>query len=360
MKELPKVYFERLLESSPDIVVAVDRKGTVIFYNDGATLTLGYTAKEVLGTHVFELYPSAEEAKRVMAAMRSETESGAGRVKNFETQFVDKDGKRIPVAVSGSIIYDEKEREQGSIGFAKDIEELRLHEQIATLGELAIGLAHEINNPLESLVNHADMLERFVKNSVDTQVYETGHDRIVAMKRGLRRIQTIVERVGEIAAAGTYGTIEYMPGRLMTDLGLGEEETGSMPAHDGNRHLSGKIILVVDDDEEIRSTMSEILGAEGCKVMLRATGLEALEAIKEQTPDLVISDVVMPDMDGYDLFREVNGQPGSVPVVLMTAYYYDKDHVIKRSKTDGLDDVIFKKPIDPERLLDLIEARVGG
>ena len=106
--------------------------------------------------------------------------------------------------------------------------------------------------------------------------------------------------------------------------------------------------------------MSEILGAEGCKVMLRATGLEALEAIKEQTPDLVISDVVMPDMDGYDLFREVNGQPGSVPVVLMTAYYYDKDNVIKRSKTDGLDDVIFKKPIDPERLLDLIEARVGG
>ena len=360
MKELPKVYFERLLESSPDIVVAVDRKGTVIFYNDGATLTLGYTAKEVLGTHVFELYPSAEEAKRVMAAMRSETESGAGRVKNFETQFVDKDSKRIPVAISGSIIYDEKEREQGSIGFAKDIEELRLHEQIATLGELAIGLAHEINNPLESLVNHADMLERFVKNSVDTQVYESGHDRIVAMKRGLRRIQTIVERVGEIAADGTYGTIEYMPGRLMTDLGLGEEETGSMPAHDGDRHLSGKTILVVDDDEEVRSTMSEILGAEGCKVMLRATGLEALEAIKEQTPDLVISDVVMPDMDGYDLFREVNGQPGSVPVVLMTAYYYDKDHVIKRSKTDGLDDVIFKKPIDPERLLDLIEARVGG
>ncbi len=340
--------------------MAVDRHGTVIFYNDGAILTLGYTAKEVLGTHVFELYPSPGEAKRVMAAMRAEEEDGPGRIKNFETEFVDKYGRVIPVAISGSIIYDEKEREQGSIGFAKDIGELRLHEQIETLGELAIGLAHEINNPLESLVNHADMLERFVKKTSAGEEYETEHGRLAAIKRGLRRIQTIVERVGEIAAAGSYGTIEYMPGRLMTDLGLGEEKPQPAPASNGHPHLAGKTILVVDDDEEVRSTMSEILGAEGCKVLLRATGLEALEVVNEESPDLVISDVVMPDMDGYDLFRELSGRPEALPVVLMTAYYYDKDHVIKRSKTDGLDDVIFKKPIDPERLLDLIEARVGG
>ena len=360
MKELPKVYFERLLESSPDIVVAVDRQGTVIFYNDGATLTLGYSAKEVLGSHVFELYPSAKEAKRVMAAMRSEDEGGAGRIKNFETEFAGKDGQRLAVAISGSIIHDEKGREQGSIGFAKDIGELRLHEQLATLGELAIGLAHEINNPLESLVNHAEMLERFAKSAAAGQQYETEHARIIAIKRGLRRIQTIVERVGEIAAAGTYGTIEYMPGRLMTDLGLGEAEPDQAPVNNGKRQLAGKTILVVDDDEEVRSTMSEILGAEGCRVLLRATGLEALSAINEESPDLIISDVVMPDMDGYDLFKEVNSRSEPPPLVLMTAYYYDKDHVLKRSKTEGLDDVIFKKPIDPGRLLDLIEARIGG
>jgi hypothetical protein len=44
----------------------------------------------------------------------------------------------------------------------------------------------------------------------------------------------------------------------------------------------------------------------------------------------------------------------------MTAYYYDKDHVLKRSKAGGLKDVIFKKPIKPARLLELIDARVGN
>ena len=44
VRELPQVYFERLLETSPDIVVAVDREGIVIFYNDGAAATLGYSA----------------------------------------------------------------------------------------------------------------------------------------------------------------------------------------------------------------------------------------------------------------------------------------------------------------------------
>src|SRR5262249_14205388 len=66
---LPSIYFEKLLESSPDIVVAVDRRGTITFYNDGARQTLGYTPDEVLGQHVTRLYPDLAEARKVMAAM---------------------------------------------------------------------------------------------------------------------------------------------------------------------------------------------------------------------------------------------------------------------------------------------------
>ena len=68
---LPSIYFEKLLESSPDIVVAVDRKGTIIFYNDGARQTLGYASAEVLGQHVTRLYPDLDEARKVMAALRA-------------------------------------------------------------------------------------------------------------------------------------------------------------------------------------------------------------------------------------------------------------------------------------------------
>ena len=358
MRELPKVYFERLLETSPDIVVAVDGNGVVIFYNAGAEGSLGYNANEVLGTPVVRLYPSETEARRVMQAMRD----GGGRVSTFETEFVAKDGRKVPVAISGSIIHDEKGREQGSIGFAKDIGRLREHDQLVTLGQLAVSLAHEVNNPLEVLVNQTELLERFLRQKASSEEYTREHERVEAIKRELRRIQSIVERVGEMAADGFYAAREYMPGRLMTDLGLDAapvREVAPEPCVCGGE-ISGKTILVVDDDEAVRNSMAEILGGEGCHVLTTPSGHEALRFLEHEKVDLVISDVQMPDMDGYELFRCIRDGHAKLPVVLMTAYYYDKDHVIKRSKADGLRDVIFKKPIDPSRLREIVESRAGG
>ncbi len=358
MRELPKVYFERLLETSPDIVVAVDRKGVVIFYNDGAEDTLGYNANEVLGTPVARLYPDEGEARRVMQAMRD----GGGHISTFETEFVAKNGHKVPVAISGSIIHDEKGREQGSIGFAKDIQRLREHDQLLTLGQLAVSLAHEVNNPLEVLVNQVELLERFLQQKASSDEYAREHERVEAIKRELRRIQAIVERVGEMAADGFYASREYMPGRLMTDLGMDAApvtEVTPEPCTCGGE-IRGKTILVVDDDAGVRQSMAEILGGEGCKVLTTPSGREALSFIDRMKVDLVISDVQMPDMDGYELFRCIRVGHESLPVVLMTAYYYDKDHVIKRSKADGLRDVIFKKPIDPARLREIVESRAAN
>jgi len=66
--------------------------------------------------------------------------------------------------------------------------------------------------------------------------------------------------------------------------------------------------------------------------------------------DLVLSDVVMPDMDGYQLYQTVKQTTPELPVVLMTAFNYDKDHIIKRSCLEGLQGVIFKKPVNPAML----------
>jgi PAS domain S-box-containing protein len=360
LKELPKIYFEKLLESSPDIVVAVDRQGTIIFYNDGAKQTLGYTAKEVLGQNVAMVYPSADEARRVMAALRAD-QGGKGHIHNFECQLKNKAGLVVPVAMSGSVIYDQRGKEHGSIGFAKEIAELQLREQIETLGELAIGLAHEINNPLESLVNNVELLDRFLKKHAAGDDYRAEHERLASMKRELRRIQSIVERVGEMAASGTYGTIEYMPGKLMADLGIEERAEDESTAKGAEpHHLSGKTVLVVDDDPDVSRSVREILEDEGCKVVVSHSGTEALSELDRQAVDLVLSDVVMPDMDGYQLFRKLQSTRPDLPIVLMTAYYYDKDHVLKRSAANGLKDVIFKKPIKPARLIQLIDARIGA
>ena len=111
---LPRIYFEKLIENSPDIVVAVDREGSIVYYNDGARQTLGYRSDEVRGRPVTLLYPTRDEAKRVMHAMRSDTHAARGKVKNFETIFTAKGGEQIPVAISGGIIYDERGGSDGA------------------------------------------------------------------------------------------------------------------------------------------------------------------------------------------------------------------------------------------------------
>ena len=342
----PAHYLEQLVESSPDIVVAADRAGTIVFYNDGAEKNLGYSAAEILGENVTKLYSSMEEALRVMEAMRSDEWGGPGKVKNFETVFVDRWGQRLPVAISGSILYDDAGLEIGSIGFAKDIHEIRRRDRLATLAEVAVAVCHEINNPLEVILNQIELLDHFICDAASDERAVVEEERVEAVRREVNKIQQIINRLVDMAKGSQYGTREYHAGMQMTDLA-----PSSGPR--GERTLAGLRILVVDDDLGVCRSIHDLLAEEGCEVIMASGGLEALKVLERVSVDLVISDVVMPDLDGYDLFVEVKRR-GPTPVLLMTGYYYDRDHVIKRSRLEGLEGVLFKKPVDPERLKILV------
>jgi CheY-like chemotaxis protein len=95
-------------------------------------------------------------------------------------------------------------------------------------------------------------------------------------------------------------------------------------------------------------------------VATASDGLEALEKLTTQPFDLLLSDVVMPNMDGHQLFLKVRERLPDLPVLMMTAFHYDKDHIIKRSRVAGLGTVIFKKPVDPERLRTAILEAVSA
>lgn len=355
LARLPSTSFELLVESSPDIVVAVDRGGTVIYYNDGAEKGLGYTAAEIIGQNVGRLYPSLQEAHRVMAAMRSDDFGGPGKVKNFETTFITRSGEQLPVAISGSILYDENGLEMGSIGFAKDIREIRQRDRLATLGEVAVALCHEINSPLEVILNDTELLGGFVRRKASDEEAVIEEERVDAVRREVLKIQEIVNRLVEMARDGQYGTRDYLVGQQMIDV----SRPGGKPLprrNDGG--LQGLRILVVDDDLGVCRSLRDVLVAEGSEVLVASDGLRALEVLNRTAVDIIISDVVMPDLDGYDLFMEVKRR-GTTPVILMTGYYYDRDHVIKRSRLEGLESVIFKKPIDPSRLKAMIRTLTG-
>jgi PAS domain S-box-containing protein len=358
---LPSEYFRKLIESCPDIIIAVDREGTIIYYNDGARQNLGFAAQEVLGESVLEIYPSRSEARRVMAAIRQGENGDTGTVRNVETVFKTKRGEQIPVAVSASVIHDEQGSEIGSIGFAKDIREIRRRDQLATLGEIAVGLSHEINNSLEVLVNQVNLLKQYTERVATDEDYIVESERFESVDRQLTKIQEITGRIVEMAEGGKYGTKEYLDGTMMADLAVRDECRPEIYSRwDPSLPLEGLRLLVVDDDLSVCRSLKDLLQKERCVVETATSGRQALELLEREKFDLVLSDVVMPDMDGYDLYHSAKARPGYPPVILMTAFNYDKDHIIKRSRLEGLRSVIFKKPINPTRLKEIIYQRCRG
>ncbi len=354
---LSKDRLQRLTDRSTDIVVATSREGKVAYYNDGAERGLGYSLDEILGVPVERLYPDLAEAKRVMAAMRSPEHGGEGIVETFETRFLTKQGEEIPFAISGTIIYAEDGVEDGTIGYAKDLRDILHRDQLATLGEVAIGLSHEINNPLAVILNQAELLEGDVMTLADEQDTSVETERLDAIRREVARIAGILERLGEMVKTDSYETIDYVGPARMVDL-RGRRDAIKEAKHWRER-LEGLRILVVDDDAGICLTLKEILGNTGCAVETAGDGEEALRCIAEQDFDLLLTDVVMPKMDGHELFLALKESHPQLPVLMMTAFHYDKDHIIKRSKMKGLDGVVFKKPVDPDRLRERIAEVVG-
>ena len=181
--DLSKEVLERLIARSTDIVVATDRKGNVAYYNDGASKILGYSSEEILGVYVERLYLDLDEAKRVMRAMRGPEHGGKGIVASFQTTFLSKKGEKIPVAISGTLLYDDRGEEDGTIGFAKDLREILRKDQLATLGEVAVGLSHEINNPLAVILNQTELLEGEIERLAGDADTSVECERIEAIRR---------------------------------------------------------------------------------------------------------------------------------------------------------------------------------
>jgi two-component system, OmpR family, response regulator MprA len=80
----------------------------------------------------------------------------------------------------------------------------------------------------------------------------------------------------------------------------------------------GRPILVVDDEEVIRDTLADILAAQGYPVQTASNGAEALEAIQEERPSIVVTDVHMPRMDGVELVEQLHQRGYDPPIVVVT------------------------------------------
>jgi len=116
-----------------------------------------------------------------------------------------------------------------------------------------------------------------------------------------------------------------------------------------------KTVLVVDDDPDMRFMLKLLLERGGYQVTEAGDGLAALHAVKARMPDLVLTDLRMPMMDGSELIERLRGDEvtAAMPIILITAYAV-------LPATAGLADETIPKPFAPERVVETVTKLLGG
>jgi DNA-binding response OmpR family regulator len=116
-------------------------------------------------------------------------------------------------------------------------------------------------------------------------------------------------------------------------------------------------ILVADDQPDLRAMISLTLESAGFQVLRSGDGLEALAILEAQAVDLILADIAMPRMNGYQLYQRVreNSRWLAIPFIFLTARSLDSD--IRYGKELGVDDYL-TKPIEPEDLLGAVQGRL--
>ncbi|EAK5203816.1 response regulator transcription factor [Campylobacter jejuni] len=116
------------------------------------------------------------------------------------------------------------------------------------------------------------------------------------------------------------------------------------------------IILVVEDEIKTRESLINVLSERFSKVIGAQNGDEGLKKFKKFKPDLVITDIAMPIMDGLDMAREIKEISDDVPIVVLSAYS-EKERLL-RSIDIGIDKYLIK-PVDIEELFKVLDCLVG-
>jgi two-component system cell cycle sensor histidine kinase/response regulator CckA len=119
------------------------------------------------------------------------------------------------------------------------------------------------------------------------------------------------------------------------------------------------VILIVDDRPTNRDFLVTLLGYRGHRLLEAADGAQALEVTRTARPDLIISDILMPTMDGYEFVRQLRADANvaRTPVIFSTAHYLD--HEAKALAQECSVPFILPKPCDPETVLSMVDAALG-
>ncbi len=234
--------------------------------------------------------------------------------------------------------FDENDRQFATIfgryiAMAMNILNLLVVERFTTNEQVARTVLGELSEPLADITARAEALRE--EKLADGKT-----------RKGLDEIIEAVEKIRQRITACSSGPRTV----------LGAEEELHRP--DPDPDMIGKRVLVADDDDEIRTSVSAILTQRGCSVISCSGGGETIEVLRSTPRDrpfaLIISDIKMPDISGYEVFRAAKEDFPDTPVILMTGFGYDPHHSIVRASQEGLQSFLFK-PFKARQLVEEVK-----
>ena len=170
-----------IVASSDDVILSKDLDGIITSWNDAATRVFGYNADEMIGTSILKLIPEHlhSDEKTIIENIRA-----GRRVEHFETVRLTKGGELIDVSLTVSPVKDAQGRVIGASKILRDIstrkrmeQSLLQAEKIAATGRMAATIAHEINNPLEAVMNLLFLLRPKITDEEGTQLPHDSRER---------------------------------------------------------------------------------------------------------------------------------------------------------------------------------------
>jgi PAS domain S-box-containing protein len=185
---------------------------------------------------------------------------------------------------------------------------------------------------------------------------------------GLAIVRHIVELHGGNVGVTSAGRGKGSTFRIALPMGVARAVAVAIPGRDvffappppPSSTLSGLRAMVVDDDADARELLAEVLRSRGVEVTVAASVDEAIAALDREVPDILLSDMAMPDRDGFDLIHAVRSRApdrgGDVPAVAITAYARAEDS--ERAVASGFQ-VHLAKPVDLDRLLETVASLTG-
>jgi PAS domain S-box-containing protein len=179
---------------------------------------------------------------------------------------------------------------------------------------------------------------------------------------GLAIVRSLVEAHGGTIIADSLG--EGQGANFTVRFPLIEIEPEVQPSQPRlvqDLDLTGVRVLAVDDEPDARELLVTVLTMYGAEVLTVSSAAEVLTAMVSFQPDVLISDIGMPDVDGYRLIQQIRALPpqqgGRIPAIALTAYAREEDH--QRAIVSGFQQRV-TKPLEPERLVQAVVALVRG